>query len=78
MNPYAPEMNEKTKVFLLHRIGNGSEVGEKYVTPCYIEGLFASDGILDLYQDKNFISQEYVVKLDLKYEILENGDKKID
>lgn len=71
-------MNEKTKVFLLHRIGNGSEVEGKYVTPCYIKGLFASDGILDLDQDKNFISQEYVVKLDLKYGVLENGDKKID
>jgi hypothetical protein len=36
MNPYAPEMNEKTKVFLLHRNGNGDGdgVGEKYITPC--------------------------------------------
>jgi hypothetical protein len=78
MNPYAPKMNEKTKVFLLHGNGNGSEVGGKYVRPCYIEGLFASNRILDLDQDKNFISQEYVVNLNLKYEVLENGDKKID
>ena len=77
MNPYALEMNDKTKVFLLHRNGNGKEVGEKSTTPCYVEGLYASDGILDLDLDINLISQEIIVKLNLKFD-LENGDKKID
>ncbi|GJZ71357.1 hypothetical protein Tco_0635208, partial [Tanacetum coccineum] len=54
------------------------EVGEKYITPCYVEGLDVFDGITDLEYDKNLISNEFVVKLGLTYEVMKNGNNVID
>ena len=34
---------------------------EKYITLCYVEGLYAYDGVIDLDLNKNLISQELVI-----------------
>nr|GEV28484.1 hypothetical protein [Tanacetum cinerariifolium] len=44
------------------------EVRERYITPCFVNGLEAYDGEINLALDENFISDEYVVKLCLDYE----------
>ena len=78
MNILTFEISEDTKVFSIHRMADEEEVGEKYITPCYVERVFASDGILDLDIEKNLISQELGDQLGLSYEILENGEKKVN
>ena len=40
LNILTSEMSEDTKVFSIHRMADEEEVGEKYITPCYVEGVF--------------------------------------
>ncbi|GJW45544.1 hypothetical protein Tco_0077190 [Tanacetum coccineum] len=40
------------------------DVCERYITPCFVEGLDAFDGMTDLEYEKNLISNEFVVKLE--------------
>ena len=51
---------------------------ERNISPCYVEGVFASDGILDLDIKRNMISQELGDQLGLSYEVLESGEKKVN
>ncbi|GJX15439.1 hypothetical protein Tco_0216271 [Tanacetum coccineum] len=44
------------------------EEGERYLTPCYVGGLHAYDGEINLKYEKNLISNKFVVKLYLEYE----------
>ncbi|GJT70407.1 hypothetical protein Tco_1029693 [Tanacetum coccineum] len=44
------------------------EVSERYITPCFVEGLDAYDGETNLEYEKNMISNEFAVKLCLEYE----------
>ncbi|GJX34300.1 retrovirus-related pol polyprotein from transposon TNT 1-94 [Tanacetum coccineum] len=44
------------------------EVNERYITPCFIDGLNAYDGEINLEYEKNMISNEFAVKLCLEYE----------
>ncbi|GJX96934.1 hypothetical protein Tco_0352732 [Tanacetum coccineum] len=44
------------------------EEGERYFTPCYVGGLHAYDGEINLKYEKNLISNEFAVKLCLEYE----------
>nr|GEW92943.1 hypothetical protein [Tanacetum cinerariifolium] len=62
---------KEAKVFTFYRI---EEEGERYCTPCYVGGLHAYDGEINLKYDKNLISNEFVVKLCLEYEE-KNGEK---
>ncbi|GJY53689.1 reverse transcriptase domain-containing protein [Tanacetum coccineum] len=39
------------------------EVSERYITPCFVEGLDAYDGETNLEYEKNMISNEFAVKL---------------
>ena len=48
------------------------------MTPCYVEGVNAFDGVTDLDCDKNYVSQEVVIEKKWKYTKLANGDKKLD
>ncbi|GKA11368.1 hypothetical protein Tco_0690801 [Tanacetum coccineum] len=48
------------------------EVSERYITPCFVEGLDAYDGETDLEYEKNMISNKFVVKLCLEYEFIIN------
>ncbi|GKD18731.1 hypothetical protein Tco_1207889, partial [Tanacetum coccineum] len=50
------------------------EASERYITPCFLEGLEAYDGENDLEYEKNMISNEFAVKLCLEYEV-KNGEK---
>ncbi|GKD96868.1 hypothetical protein Tco_1380765 [Tanacetum coccineum] len=51
------------------------EVCEWYITPCFVEGLDAYDGITDLEYEKNMISNEFTVKLRLPYELRKNDER---
>ncbi|GKD98162.1 hypothetical protein Tco_1382059, partial [Tanacetum coccineum] len=50
------------------------EISERYVAPCFVNGLEAYDGEINLENDKNMISNEFAVKLCLEHEV-KNGDK---
>nr|GFA90042.1 hypothetical protein [Tanacetum cinerariifolium] len=50
------------------------EVSERYISPCFMNGLEAYDGESNLAFDKNMISNEYAVKLCLDYEV-KKGEK---
>ncbi|GJZ16199.1 putative reverse transcriptase, RNA-dependent DNA polymerase [Tanacetum coccineum] len=43
------------------------EVSERYIAPCFVNGLEAYDGEINLAFDENLISNEYAVKLSLDY-----------
>ncbi|GKD21779.1 hypothetical protein Tco_1223482 [Tanacetum coccineum] len=43
------------------------EEGERYLTPCYVGGLHAHDGEINLKYEKNLISNKFAVKLCLEY-----------
>nr|GEW69536.1 hypothetical protein [Tanacetum cinerariifolium] len=45
------------------------EVSERYIAPCFVNGLEAYDGEINLAFDENLISNEYAVKLCLDYEV---------
>ncbi|GKC00828.1 hypothetical protein Tco_0986964 [Tanacetum coccineum] len=68
---------KKTKAYTFYRM-KSEEVCEWYITPCFVEGLYAFEGVNDLEYEKNLISNEFVVKLGLTYEVMENGDKVVD
>ncbi|GJV43368.1 hypothetical protein Tco_1427904 [Tanacetum coccineum] len=44
------------------------EVSERYIAPCFVNGLDAYNGEINLAFDDNLISNEYAVKLCLDYE----------
>nr|GEW67808.1 hypothetical protein [Tanacetum cinerariifolium] len=50
------------------------DISEKYDASCFVNGLEAYDGEINLGHDKNLISNEYAVKLHLEHEV-KNGDK---
>nr|GEU84314.1 hypothetical protein [Tanacetum cinerariifolium] len=50
------------------------EVSERYIAPCFVNGLEAYNGEINLAFDENLISNEYVVKLCLDYEV-KQGNK---
>nr|GEY03296.1 hypothetical protein [Tanacetum cinerariifolium] len=45
------------------------EVSERYITPCFVNGLEAYDGEINFAFDENLISNEYAVKLCLDCEV---------
>ncbi|GJY26868.1 hypothetical protein Tco_0401594 [Tanacetum coccineum] len=46
---------KETKAYTFHRMEN-EEVYERYITPCFVEGLDAFDGVTDLEYEKNLLS----------------------
>nr|GEX06675.1 hypothetical protein [Tanacetum cinerariifolium] len=44
------------------------EISERYIAPCFVNGLEGYDGEVNLEFDENLISNEFVVKLCLDYE----------
>ncbi|GJV74104.1 hypothetical protein Tco_1494099 [Tanacetum coccineum] len=61
----------EAKILTFYR---NEEEGERYFAPCYVGGLHAYDGEINLGYEKNVISNEFAVKLCLKYEE-KNGEK---
>ncbi|GJR59910.1 hypothetical protein Tco_1502072 [Tanacetum coccineum] len=45
------------------------EISERYIAPCFVNGLEAYDGEINLAFDENLISNEFAVKLCLNYEV---------
>nr|GEU49759.1 hypothetical protein [Tanacetum cinerariifolium] len=45
------------------------EVSDRFVTPCFVNGLEAYDGKINLGVEENMISNEYAVKLCLEHEV---------
>ncbi|GJR29877.1 hypothetical protein Tco_1106109, partial [Tanacetum coccineum] len=45
------------------------EVSDRFVAPCFVNGLEAYDGEINLGVEENMISNEYVVKLCLEHEV---------
>ncbi|GJT21968.1 hypothetical protein Tco_0891905 [Tanacetum coccineum] len=59
---------KEVKAFKIYRM-EIVETCEKYITLYSVEGLDTFDGVTDLEYDKNLISNEFVVKLGLTYEV---------
>nr|GEV11761.1 hypothetical protein [Tanacetum cinerariifolium] len=51
-----------------------NEVSERYIAPCFVNGLEAYDGEIILEHEENLISNKYIVKLCLDYEV-KKGNK---
>nr|GFD45771.1 hypothetical protein [Tanacetum cinerariifolium] len=52
------------------------EVSEQYIAPCFVNGLEAYDGEINLAFNENLISNEYAVKLCFDYEV-KKGQKMV-
>ncbi|GKF14103.1 reverse transcriptase domain-containing protein [Tanacetum coccineum] len=50
------------------------EVSDRFVTPCFVNGLEAYDGEINLGVEENMISNEYAVKLCLEHKV-KRGNK---
>ncbi|GKE33006.1 hypothetical protein Tco_1452328 [Tanacetum coccineum] len=68
---------KEVKAFTFHRMET-EEVCECYITPCFIEGLYAYDGVTDLDYENNLISNEFTIKLGLQYKVKKNGEKVVN
>nr|GEU63131.1 retrotransposon Orf1 [Tanacetum cinerariifolium] len=65
------------RIFLgenVYRSPKTEEVSERYISPCFVNGLDAYDGEINLALDENLISNEFVMKLCLDYEV-KKGNK---
>ncbi|GJR20801.1 hypothetical protein Tco_0969328 [Tanacetum coccineum] len=49
------------------------EVSKRYIAPCFVNGLEAYDGKINLALDENLISNEYAMKLSLDYEVMKGN-----
>nr|GEV19627.1 hypothetical protein [Tanacetum cinerariifolium] len=45
------------------------EISDRYVAPCFVKGLEAYDGEINLEMEENMISNEFTVKLCLDHEV---------
>ncbi|GKG04960.1 hypothetical protein Tco_0315347, partial [Tanacetum coccineum] len=45
------------------------EISDRYVAPCFVNGLEAYDSVINLGMEKNMISNEFAVKLCLHHEV---------
>ncbi|GJR63358.1 hypothetical protein Tco_1505520 [Tanacetum coccineum] len=66
---------KELKSFTFYRMET-KEVSERYIASCFMNGVEAYDREINLENDKNPISNEFVVKLCLEHEV-KNGDKVI-
>nr|GEU99574.1 reverse transcriptase domain-containing protein [Tanacetum cinerariifolium] len=66
---------KETKAFTFYRMET-KEMSERYIAPCFVNGLEAYDGEINLEQDKNLISNEFAAKLCLEHEV-KDGDKMV-
>ncbi|GKG05464.1 hypothetical protein Tco_0325550, partial [Tanacetum coccineum] len=64
---------KEAKEFTFYRMQT-EDITERYDAPCFVNGLEAYDGKINLEHDKNMISNEFTVKLCLEHEV-KNGDK---
>ncbi|GJT61264.1 hypothetical protein Tco_1004797 [Tanacetum coccineum] len=55
------------KVFTFYKVET-DEISDRYIAPCFVNGLEAYDGEINLGNEENMISNEFAVKLCLDYE----------
>ncbi|GKA39900.1 hypothetical protein Tco_0732493, partial [Tanacetum coccineum] len=67
---------KETKALIFHKMET-EEISDRYVAPCFVNGLEAYDGEINLGKEENMISNEFTVKLCLDYEV-KRGRKYID
>ncbi|GJX56694.1 retrotransposon ORF1 [Tanacetum coccineum] len=67
------EEGKKQKLWFFHKMDT-EEVSDKFVAPCFVNGLEAYDGEINLGVEENMISNEYAVKLCLEHEV-KRGNK---
>ncbi|GJW33105.1 hypothetical protein Tco_0053137 [Tanacetum coccineum] len=64
---------KETKAMVFYQMET-EEVSDRFVAPCFVNGLEAYDGEINLGVEENMISNEYVVKLYLEHEV-KRGNK---
>nr|GEX55890.1 hypothetical protein [Tanacetum cinerariifolium] len=64
---------KETKAMVFHQMDT-KEVSDRFVAPCFVIGLEAYDGKINLGVEENMISNEYAVKLCLEHEV-KRGNK---
>ncbi|GJV96981.1 hypothetical protein Tco_1548558 [Tanacetum coccineum] len=64
---------KETKAMVFHQIDT-KEVSNRFMAPCFVNGLEAYDGEINLGVEENMISNEYAVKLCLEHEV-KRGNK---
>nr|GEY61325.1 hypothetical protein [Tanacetum cinerariifolium] len=62
---------KEEKIFTLYRIET-EDICKRYDAPCFVNGLEAYDGEINLEHDKNLISNEFAVNLCLEHECIIN------
>ncbi|GJR49530.1 ribonuclease H-like domain-containing protein [Tanacetum coccineum] len=64
---------KETKAMVFHKIVT-EEISDRFVAPCFVNGLEAYDGEINLGVEENMISNEFAVKLCLEHEV-KRGNK---
>ncbi|GJS62375.1 hypothetical protein Tco_0657159 [Tanacetum coccineum] len=64
---------KETKAMVFHQIDT-EEVSDRFVAPCFVNGLEAYDVEINLGVEENMISNEYAIKLCLEHEV-KRGNK---
>ncbi|GJT62642.1 ribonuclease H-like domain-containing protein [Tanacetum coccineum] len=59
---------KEPKTLVFHKIYIEEDI-DRYITQCFVNGLYASDGEINLEKNDNLISNDYAVKLCLEYEV---------
>nr|GEV10181.1 hypothetical protein [Tanacetum cinerariifolium] len=59
---------KEKKAMVFHKIDT-EEINDKFVAPCFVNGLEACDGEINLGVEENMISNEFAVKLCLDHEV---------
>ncbi|GKD69833.1 hypothetical protein Tco_1323923, partial [Tanacetum coccineum] len=67
-NTAGSKVKKVTKAISFYKM-EMDEVSERYIASCFVNGLEAYDGEINLAFDENLISNEYAVKLCLDYEV---------
>ncbi|GJS66767.1 hypothetical protein Tco_0681331 [Tanacetum coccineum] len=62
------EGKKEPKPLVFHKMYT-EEDSDRYIAQCFVNGLYASDGEINLEKNDNLISNDYAVKLCLEYEV---------
>ncbi|GJY77989.1 retrotransposon ORF1 [Tanacetum coccineum] len=66
---YSREWRKKEPEALVSHKMYTEEDNDRYIAQCFVNGLYASDGEINLEKNDNLISNDYAVKLCLEYEL---------
>ncbi|GJW36915.1 ribonuclease H-like domain-containing protein [Tanacetum coccineum] len=66
---YSREWRKKEPEALVSHKMYTEEDNDRYIAQCFVNGLYASDGEINLEKNDNLISNDYAVKLCLEYEV---------